>query len=193
LEDGGLEVSDPRGVLTFDRASIHMMTMKVPMVDGRIPNRDTFADLVNESHVRENLARDNSRLLGGYATVPKNQLQVRARRLTRTDFSFVVPNRLWRVDPPACFAPLRLTSSYGGQKIFDLTDPKARAVAYAWLIRDGSPMALREYVDGALLADAWPQVARHLSEQMRHEWAPVVLEAGEGWLIERLLSGRPRR
>lgn len=109
------------------------------------------------------------------------------------DFSFVVPNRLWRVDPPACFAPLRLTSPYGGQKIFDLTDPQARAVAYAWLIRTGSPMALREYVDGALLADAWPQVARHLSEQMRREWGPVVLEAREGWLIERLLSGRSRR
>lgn len=58
--------------------------MKVPMADERIAYRDTFAELVNESHVTENLARDNFRLVGGYDKVPKNQPQVRARRLTRT-------------------------------------------------------------------------------------------------------------
>lgn len=70
-----LEVSDPRGVLTFDMPGLHMVTMKVPMADGRIPNWEAFADWANESQVREDLARDNSRVLGGYTTAPKDQFE----------------------------------------------------------------------------------------------------------------------
>jgi hypothetical protein len=72
----GLEVSDPRGVLTFDLPDIHMVTMKVPMADGRIPSWDTFADWAHESQVREDLAHENSTILGGYTTPPKDQLEL---------------------------------------------------------------------------------------------------------------------
>lgn len=71
----GLTVTDPRGVLTLDLPGIHMVTMKVPMADGRTPNWEAFADWTNESQVREHLARDNSRVLGGYTTPPKDQLE----------------------------------------------------------------------------------------------------------------------
>lgn len=71
----GLEVSDPRGVLTLDMPGIHMITMKVPMADGRVPNWESFADWANESQVREDLARENSMILGGYTTPPKDQLE----------------------------------------------------------------------------------------------------------------------
>ena len=93
-----LTVTDPRGVLTFDLPGIHMVTMKVPMADGRMPNWETFADWANESQVREDLARDNSTVLGGYTTAPKDQLEFEfpTKRIPGMVHNFML---LWSGDP----------------------------------------------------------------------------------------------
>jgi transcriptional regulator with XRE-family HTH domain len=98
------------------------------------------------------------------------------------DRMFLVPDRLWRVDPPECFAPLTLSSPYGGRKTFDMTNPRERAVAYAWLIRDGSEEQLINHLDGALLAGAWNDVRPHLAQPVIIEWEPLITQATEGWL-----------
>lgn len=94
----GLKVTDPRGVLTFDLPGIHMVTMKVPMADGRVPNWEMFADWANESQVREDLARDNSTVLGGYTTAPKDQLEFEfpAKQSPGAVHNFML---LWSGDP----------------------------------------------------------------------------------------------
>lgn len=94
----GLVVTDPRGVLTFDLPGIHMVTMKVPMADGRVPNWETFADWANESQVREDLARANSMVLGGYTTAPRYQLEFQfpAKQAPGTVRNYML---LWSGDP----------------------------------------------------------------------------------------------
>ena len=44
--------------------------------------------------------------------------------------------------------------------------------------------AARLVADGALLVDAWPDLAARLPRELRSEWQPLVLNAGMGWLAE---------
>ena len=110
--------------------------------------------------------------------------------------TFFVPDQLWRVDPPDCFAPLTVRDSDGTRRTFDLLDRDGRVAAYAWLLGYGDETQLFTHLDGALLVDAWPDVASHLTEKLRSYWRPLVLSAGEGWaaeyLIASLQTGRPR-
>lgn len=110
--------------------------------------------------------------------------------------SFLVPDRLWRVDPPDCFAPLTIRDADGSRRTFDLLDRDGRVAAYAWLLRHADETQLFTHLDGALLVDAWPDVAPHLTEQLRSHWQPLVFAAGEGWLDEYLIAslqeGRPK-
>jgi hypothetical protein len=103
--------------------------------------------------------------------------------------SFLVPDQLWRVDPPDCFAPLTIRDSDGTRRTFDLLDRDGRVAAYAWLLRYGDETQLFTHLDGSLLVDAWPDVAPHLTESLRSCWRPLVLSAGEGWLDEYLRAG----
>jgi len=107
----------------------------------------------------------------------------------------VVPDQLWRVDPPDCFAPLTVLDASGKRRTFHLLDRESRVEAYAWLLRHGDETQLFEHVDGALLAAAWPDVAPHLPEQLKKAWGPLVFKAAEGWaddyLIAGLQAGRP--
>jgi hypothetical protein len=57
-----------------------------------------------------------------------------------------------------------------------------RVDAYAWLLTHGDEERLFNHLDGALLADAWPEIAPRLPTALSSEWQPLVLDAGMGWL-----------
>jgi hypothetical protein len=81
--------------------------------------------------------------------------------------TYVVPDQLWRVDPPDCFAPLTVCEADGSRRTFDLLNRGGRVDAYVWLLHHGDEEQLFTHVDGALLVDAWPDVAPGLSPALR--------------------------
>lgn len=105
---------------------------------------------------------------------------------------FLVPDRLWRVDPPDCFAPLIVRNRRGERLTFDLTDRASRIAAYAWLLRHGNEEQLVAHLDGALLVDAWPDIPNR-PDHVRREWGPVVCDARDGWFVESLRQGMEQR
>lgn len=86
-----------------------------------------------------------------------------------------VAERLWRLPLEEAFAevtlPLGLNWSTPGA-VFDLADRGRRARCYEIVLREGSPTDLLRFVDGALLVDAWPELA--LPRELRTAWQPVV-------------------
>jgi transcriptional regulator with XRE-family HTH domain len=50
----------------------------------------------------------------------------------------LVPDQLWRVDPPDCFAPLTVRDRGGSRRTFDLQDREGRVEAYAWLLQQAT-------------------------------------------------------
>lgn len=111
---------------------------------------------------------------------------------TRT---YLVPDQLWRVDPPDCFAPLTVHDPEGTRRTLHLLDRDSRAEAYSWLLKYGDETQLFTHVDGALLVDAWPGVVPLLPAELRKLWGPLVFQAAEGWVDEHLVAslraGRP--
>lgn len=107
----------------------------------------------------------------------------------------LVPDQLWRVDPPDCFAPIDGLDANGEPRRFNLLDRKTRIEGYIWLIRRGSEDQLFTHLDAALLVDAWPEVAPRLSPELRQLWRPLVYAAGEAaidhLLIASLRADRP--
>lgn len=89
---------------------------------------------------------------------------------------YVVPDQLWRLDPRDCFEPWTVTTS-AGRRTFDPGDRASRVAAYAWLLLHGNEALLFTRLDGALLVDAWPDIAPHLPEALRDEWSRLVLDA----------------
>lgn len=61
----GLQFSTPRGVLTLQLPGLEVVLMKVPYAHGRRPVWDQFPNWETSSHIRDEIARDNSRILGG--------------------------------------------------------------------------------------------------------------------------------
>jgi transcriptional regulator with XRE-family HTH domain len=100
--------------------------------------------------------------------------------------TYVVPDQLWRVDPPACFAPIDGLDAHGEARRFNLLDRDTRIEGYIWLLRRGDEAQLFKHLDAALLVDAWPTIAPRLSHELRGLWAPLVYAAGEA-TIDRLL------
>lgn len=106
-----------------------------------------------------------------------------------------MPDRLWHVAPPACFAPLTTHDGAGSRRTFDLLNREGRVDAYTWLLQHGEEEQLFTHLDGALLVDAWPEVAPRLPSGLRRHWQPLVLTAGMGWLDGERVStqeGRPK-
>lgn len=110
--------------------------------------------------------------------------------------TYLVPDQLWRIDLPDCFAPLTIHEGDGSRHMFDLLDRNTRAAAYAWLLQRGDETQLFEHLDGTLLVDAWSDVVGHLPEDIRRHWAPLVRSVAEAGLDELLVvslrKGRPR-
>lgn len=96
--------------------------------------------------------------------------------------TYLVPDQLWRTDPPACFAPIDVRGDGRNLRTSDLLNRAGRVKAYAWLLTHGDEEQLFHHLDGALLVDAWLDLAPRLPAELRNEWQPLVLTAGMGWL-----------
>jgi transcriptional regulator with XRE-family HTH domain len=67
--------------------------------------------------------------------------------------------------------PLHLNWSQPGRE-FDLADRRQRGRVYEIVLREGTGQDIAHYVDGALLADIWPELI--LPTQVRQEWQPLI-------------------
>lgn len=96
--------------------------------------------------------------------------------------TYLVPDQLWRVDPPNCFAPIDVRDAGRNLRTSDLLNREGRIDGYAWLLTHGDEEQLFNHLDGALLVDAWVDLAPRLPAELRSEWQPLVREAAMGWL-----------
>jgi transcriptional regulator with XRE-family HTH domain len=92
----------------------------------------------------------------------------------------LVPNRLPRLPLEDAFAvvelPLHLNWSDRGRR-FDLRDRRQRARVYELVMREGRPVDVITYLDGALLIDLWNELV--LPVAVRAAWNAVVSGQGE--------------
>ena len=102
--------------------------------------------------------------------------------------TYVVPEQLWRVDPPDCFAPLTV-HDFKGRRTFNLLHRERRVQEYVWLLQHGDERKMFTHLDAALLVDAWPDVEPRLSPDVRALWQPLVYAAGEAVLEQVLIAG----
>ena len=90
------------------------------------------------------------------------------------DRVFFVPDRLWSVPPPMCFARMRLRDypGVGGNPVWDMSKREDRIGFYSLLLTYGMPEMIEQAVDGALLVDVWRQLK--LPKPIREAWAPLI-------------------
>lgn len=90
-------------------------------------------------------------------------------------FPFTVPDRLWRLEAPACFRTIKffdLIDDDNDKYWWDLFDRADRKFVYERLLTYGDESSLALYLDGALLIDLWSEM--EVPEPMRTHWAAVV-------------------
>jgi transcriptional regulator with XRE-family HTH domain len=90
-------------------------------------------------------------------------------------FPFTVPDRLWRLEAPACFRTIKffdLTEEDNDKFWWDLSIRADRKLVYERLLTYGDEGNLRIYLDAALLIDLWPEM--NVPEPMRTHWAAVI-------------------
>lgn len=88
---------------------------------------------------------------------------------------FAVPDRLWSVPIPECFARVQVLKYLFGtddHQIWDLSDPSERISYYELVLVHGLDQMLLDSVDGVLLIQAWPHM--NLPEVVRGAWQPVI-------------------
>ena len=88
---------------------------------------------------------------------------------------FVVPDRLWPVPLPDCFARvqvLKYVFHTDGNQIWDLSNPTERIEYYELALVHGLEQMLLDSVDGVLLIQAWPHM--NLPDVVRKAWQPVI-------------------
>lgn len=93
---------------------------------------------------------------------------------------FVVPDRLWRLDPADALATVTLPQHLhwsGKSRAFRLRERRDRARVYEIVLREGEPRDLLTFVDGALLVDVWDDLV--LPAPIRNEWESVIASYGE--------------
>jgi hypothetical protein len=92
--------------------------------------------------------------------------------MTRRGRTIAVPSHLPRLPPAQALAtvllPLHLHWS-ASPRSFDLRDRAQRARVYEIVLREGGPTDILTYVDGALLAELWPDLV--LPQEVRAAWA----------------------
>jgi len=89
--------------------------------------------------------------------------------------SFWVPDRLWSVPIPECFARVQVLKYLfhtDDHQIWDLSDPSERIAYYELVLLHGMDNQIQDSVDGALLIQAWPHM--NLPEVVRAAWQPVI-------------------
>jgi transcriptional regulator with XRE-family HTH domain len=90
-------------------------------------------------------------------------------------FPFTVPDRLWRLEAPACFRSVKffdLIDDDNDKFWWDLSDRADRRLVYERVLTYGDESSLILYLDGALLIDLWAEM--DIPEPMRTHWAAVV-------------------
>jgi transcriptional regulator with XRE-family HTH domain len=92
---------------------------------------------------------------------------------------FWVPNILWNVEPPDCFAALTIADPGHESPIreCDLHDRAQRKDAYEHLILHGLPEEMIRWLDGPLLVDLWG--ALDLPGPVREAWRWQIVIARE--------------
>lgn len=93
---------------------------------------------------------------------------------------FVVPDRLWSLDPADSLATVTLPQHLhwsGKSRAFRLRDRRDRARVYEIVLREGEPNDLLTFVDGALLVDLWDDLV--FPPAIRTAWEPVINSYGE--------------
>lgn len=87
---------------------------------------------------------------------------------------FFVPDRLWSVPPPMCFARMRLKGyeAIGEKPVWDMSKRADRVRFYSLLLVHGTPEMIEQAVDGALLVDVWRGLK--LPKPIREAWAPLI-------------------
>jgi transcriptional regulator with XRE-family HTH domain len=89
--------------------------------------------------------------------------------------SFWVPDRLWSVPIPECFARVQVLKYIfhtDEHQVWDLSDPTERIAYYELVLVHGFGDMLLDSVDGVLLIQAWPHM--DLPDVIRAAWQPVI-------------------
>lgn len=94
--------------------------------------------------------------------------------------TFYVPDRLWRVEVPLCFAKVAMPDlvKQTPQSLWDLRDRADRRRLYEVLLVLGTPEQMVRWVDGALLVDLWTEL--EIPRSVRRVWEPVVQAGADG-------------
>lgn len=94
--------------------------------------------------------------------------------------TFYVPDRLWRVEVPLCFAKVGMPdlTRQTPQRLWDLADRADRRRLYEMLLVLGTPQQILSWVDGALLVDLWSEL--EIPRPVRRVWEPVVRPGSDG-------------
>ena len=97
------------------------------------------------------------------------------QRSDRRGKPFYVPGQLPRLSAADALAtivlPAHVDWSTGGRPRA-MSDRRQRILAYQALLAEGEPDDIARLVDGALLADAWPDM--HLPSAIRRAWQPLI-------------------
>jgi hypothetical protein len=102
---------------------------------------------------------------------------------------FVVPDRLWRLDPTDALATVTLPQHLhwsGASRAYNLRDRRDRARVYEIVLREGEPNDLGAFVDGVLLVDLWEDLV--LPAVIRAAWEPIIARYGESRMSNSGLS-----
>jgi transcriptional regulator with XRE-family HTH domain len=99
--------------------------------------------------------------------------------------SFWVPDKLWAVPAPKCFAkvqafkyvfPAEATQDWTEfLRTWDLSVTTERIAYYELVVQHGMDKMVEDSVDGVLLIQAWPQMT--LPSAVRRAWQPLIDEA----------------
>lgn len=88
---------------------------------------------------------------------------------------FFVPDRLWSVPLPDCFARvqvLRYVFETEDDRVWDLSDEAQRIAYYELALVRAPAQILEDSVDGLLLIQAWPKL--DLPRVVREAWQPLI-------------------
>ena len=92
---------------------------------------------------------------------------------------FVVPDRLWRLDPATALASVTLPQHLHWSRPsrdYNLRDRRDRAMVYENVLREGEPRDLPAHLDGALLVD--PLDDPVMPGVIRRAWEPLIASFG---------------
>lgn len=104
---------------------------------------------------------------------------------------FWVPNALWRVPTPDCFATLAIPdlTRQTEQGEWDLANLTDRRRGYEILVRHGLPQQMIRWLDGGFLVDLWGEL--DLPDVIRSAWVPAIHAARRSRRADPFAWGSP--